>query len=92
VVEGGQSRAQALRNYGRFSRRHNWKFAAMLRAQQLVPRLSPRGQWAVIRTVGRQRLLDWSFGHYLRIAPPEFAGHTVPLAAPAGRTAEPAAA
>jgi flavin-dependent dehydrogenase len=81
VVEGRQDRAGALRRYGRFSSRHGWKFAAMLQTQRLVPRLSPRAQWAVIRTVGRQRLLDWSFGHYLRIAPPEYAGETAPPAA-----------
>jgi hypothetical protein len=28
----------------------------------------------VIRACGRKRFVDWAFGHYLRIAPPEFAG------------------
>jgi hypothetical protein len=30
-------------------------------------------QRAVIRAAGRKRFVDWAFGHYLRIAPPEFA-------------------
>jgi hypothetical protein len=49
-----------------------------------------RVQRAVIRACGRKRFVDWAFGHYLRIAPPEFAGpaprksgerETVPAAA-----------
>ena len=35
---------------------------------------SPDGSRAVIRACGRKRFVDWAFGHYLRIAPPEFAG------------------
>jgi len=27
-----------------------------------------------VGTMERRRLVEWSFGHYLRIAPPEFAG------------------
>ena len=46
----------------------------MLRAQRLLPKLPARVQRAVIRACGRKRFVDWAFGHYLRIAPPEFAG------------------
>ena len=46
----------------------------MLRAQRLLPRLPARVQRAVIRACGRKRFVDWAFGHYLRIAPPEMAG------------------
>jgi len=28
----------------------------------------------VIRACGRKRFVDWAFDHYLRIAPPDFAG------------------
>jgi hypothetical protein len=28
----------------------------------------------VIRAAGRKRIVDWAFGHYLGIAPPDFAG------------------
>ena len=44
----------------------------MLRAQRLLPKLPARVQRAVIRACGRKRFVDWAFGHYLRIAPPEF--------------------
>jgi menaquinone-9 beta-reductase len=73
VVAGEQDRMSALRNYGEFVDAHEWKFRWMLRAQRLVPRLPARIQRAVIRAAGRKRFVDWAFGHYLRIAPPEFA-------------------
>jgi flavin-dependent dehydrogenase len=80
VIEGRQDRARALRAYGEFSDAHRWKFWLMLRAQRLVPRLPARAQRAVIRTVGRKRLVDWSFGHYLEIAPPRYAREHPPPA------------
>jgi menaquinone-9 beta-reductase len=73
VVAGDQDRDAALRNYAEFVDRHEWKFRWMLRAQRLLPRLPARVQRTVIRAAGRKRLVDWAFGHYLRIAPPEFA-------------------
>jgi digeranylgeranylglycerophospholipid reductase len=73
VVAGRQDRDAALRSYGEFVEAHEWKFRWLLRAQRLLPRLSPRVQRAVIRACGRKRFVEWAFGHYLRIAPPEFA-------------------
>ncbi|MDP9188366.1 MAG: hypothetical protein M3O25_03865, partial [Actinomycetota bacterium] len=67
-------RAAALRNYGKFTDDHEWKFRWMLRAQHLVPKLPARLQRTVIWAVGRRRFVHWSFNHYLKIAPPEFAG------------------
>jgi menaquinone-9 beta-reductase len=72
VVEGKQSVAQALARYGDFSASHEWKFEAMLRAQRLVPRVPPRLLAPGLRAMQSRRFLDWSFGHYLAIAPPEF--------------------
>jgi menaquinone-9 beta-reductase len=72
VVEGKQSVAQALARYGDFSASHGWKFEAMLRAQRLVPRVPPRLLAPGLRAMQSRRFLDWSFGHYLAIAPPEF--------------------
>jgi menaquinone-9 beta-reductase len=74
VVAGEQDRDAALRNYAEFVDRHEWKFRWMLRAQRLLPRLPAGVQRAVIRAAGRKRFVDWAFGHYLRIAPPDFAG------------------
>jgi flavin-dependent dehydrogenase len=78
VVEGRQSIASALASYGDFSDAHRWKFEAMLRAQWLVPRVPPRLLNRVIGTLEWKRLVDWSFGHYLSIAPPEFAAVAPP--------------
>jgi menaquinone-9 beta-reductase len=73
VVEGRQSIASALARYGDFSDSHRWKFEAMLAAQRLVPRVPPRLLHPSIRAMQAKRFVDWSFGHYLGIAPPEFA-------------------
>jgi flavin-dependent dehydrogenase len=77
VIAGEQDRDAALGNYAEFVDRHEWKFRWMLRAQRLLPRLPPLVQRAVIRAAGRKRFVDWAFGHYLKIAPPEFA-HPAP--------------
>ncbi len=81
VVEGRQDKDAALRTYAEFTDDHEWKFRWLLRAQKLVPRLPARLQRALIWAVGRRWFIHWSFGHYLRIAPPEFAG---PAPAPRG--------
>jgi len=86
AVAGERPREEALSRYGAFSDSHRWKYAAMLRAQQLVPRIAPRLLHGAISTMQRRRLVEWSFGHYLRIAPPELA-----LAAPRPRLRRPRA-
>jgi digeranylgeranylglycerophospholipid reductase len=73
VVEGRQDRERAAARYARFNDSHEWKFRWMLRAQRLVPRIPPRLLAPLIRLLGRKRFVAWSFGHYLRIAPPGFA-------------------
>jgi flavin-dependent dehydrogenase len=73
VVEGRQSREAALRQYHAFSAAHRWKFEAMLRVQRLVPRVPPRLLAPALRAMGSRSFVDWSFGHYLQIAPPSFA-------------------
>jgi flavin-dependent dehydrogenase len=78
VVDGRQAREQALERYAKFSDAHAWKFRWMLRAQKLLPRLPAPVQRFVIRACGRKRFVDWAFGHYLRIAPPEFAAQHPP--------------
>jgi len=73
VVEGRQSAAEALVRYGDFSASHHWKFRWMLATQRLVPRVPPRLLHLAIGRMQAKRFVDWSFGHYLAIAPPEFA-------------------
>jgi flavin-dependent dehydrogenase len=84
VVEGRQSRESAAARYAEFNDSHGWKFGWMLRVQRLVPRIPPRLLGPLIRLVGVKRFVDWSFGHYLRIAPPELATSPPAPSPPAG--------
>ncbi len=72
VVEGRQSREQAAATYAGFNDSHEWKFRWMLRVQKLVPRVPPPILGPLIRLMGSRRFVDWSFSHYLKIAPPDF--------------------
>ena len=74
VVEGRQSREEAEANYASFHDSHEWKFKWMLRAQKLVPRIPPRLLGPMIKLLGSRRFVEWSFNHYLRIAPPDYVG------------------
>lgn len=87
VVDGRQSREQAAATYAAFNDSHEWKFKWMLRVQKLVPRVPPRILAPLIRLMGNKRFVEWSFGHYLNIAPPEFAEQE-----PAPEAREPVAA
>jgi digeranylgeranylglycerophospholipid reductase len=73
VVEGRQDREQAATRYAEFNDSHEWKFRWMLRVQRAVPKIPPRLLGPMIRLLGAKRFVDWSFGHYLEIAPPRFA-------------------
>ena len=73
VVEGRRTREQAAAAYASFHDSHEWKFRWMLRVQKLVPRVPPRLLWPLVRLLGNKRFVDWSFTHYLAIAPPDFA-------------------
>jgi menaquinone-9 beta-reductase len=78
VVEAGSTREAALARYGAFSDSHEWKFRWMLRAQRIVPRVWPPLLNGVVSTLRAGAIVDWAFGHYLRIAPPEFATASPP--------------
>jgi menaquinone-9 beta-reductase len=81
VVEGPRTAAEALARYHDFSAAHEWKFRWMLRAQRLIPRVPPRLLGPALAAMQCRRFVDWSFGHYLRIAPPEFAAGGPPRVA-----------
>jgi flavin-dependent dehydrogenase len=74
VLDGHQSREQALARYHAFSAGHEWKFKWMLRVQRLVPRVAPRLLGGALRAMRSKRFIDWSFNHYLNIAHPRFVG------------------
>jgi flavin-dependent dehydrogenase len=87
VIEGRQTRAQALARYREFSAGHAMPFRWMLRVQRLVPRIAPRVLGSGLRQMERKRFVDWSFGHYLNVAHPRFVtAGPAPARAPA-RTA-----
>jgi flavin-dependent dehydrogenase len=81
VVQGRQAAAAALAAYGAFSAAHRSKFEWLLRAQWLVPRVPPRLLGAALRGISPKPFIDWSFGRYLQIAPPEFARAGAPAPA-----------
>ena len=87
MVDGRRTKADALSRYHAFSDSHRWKFEAMRHVQGIVPRVPPRGLTRFLQVLERKRVTDWAFNHYLRIAPPEFAGPP-----PAARAARPVAA
>ena len=73
VLDGRATRETALRRYADFTDRHDFAFRWMLRAQRLVPRVPPPLLSLALRGMTSRRFLDWSFGHYLKIAHPSFA-------------------
>ena len=87
VLDGRQDRDAALARYGAFSDAHRWKYESMLNVQHLIPRLSPRALARMTRLYSRPVPALWSFRHYLRIAPPEFALPGPPAAVSAGAAA-----
>jgi flavin-dependent dehydrogenase len=81
VLAGERTRDDALARYGAFSDAHRWKFETMLQVQHAIPRLRPRALDGMTKALGHARPAHWAFGHYLRIAPPEFALPAPPVAA-----------
>jgi flavin-dependent dehydrogenase len=71
--EGSQTREQALVRYHAFSAGHQFAFDSMLKVQRTIPRIPPRALATLMRGMRSQRFLDWSFGHYLKIAHPDYA-------------------
>ena len=85
VLDGRLSPEAALASYHAFSAGHAWKWAAMLRSQRAVRHLHGRPMDALVRLYGRRGVARWTFRHYLRIAPPQFA-LPAPPPAPTVRT------
>lgn len=91
VVAGEQTRDQALASYAAFHDAHEWKYRWMLRTQRLVPRVWPPLLHRFVRTMQHRRLVDWSFDHYFRIAPPDIVA-AAPKPSPRAATPSSAAA
>ncbi|WP_372791653.1 FAD-dependent oxidoreductase [Paraconexibacter sp.] len=73
VVEGRQTRAQALDRYAAFCDEHLYAFRWLLRVQNMVGRLNryPAMDTA-LDIMDRQSFVTWSFNHYLNITPPDY--------------------
>src|SRR5690349_14546066 len=73
VLDGRQTREQALTRYAGFCEEHRFAFTWLLRVQRWVGRLNPYpAMTSALEVMDRQSFIDWSFGHYLEIAPPAF--------------------
>jgi menaquinone-9 beta-reductase len=100
VLEGRQTREQALERYAAFCEERRYAFRWLLRVQRLVGRIN-RGPAmdTALQLMDRQAFVDWAFGHYLQLAPPSFvasgrdgrAGAGIPAPARAGRAQDDAA-
>ena len=74
VLEGTQSREDALRRYAQFNDAHARTFLWMKRVQNLVGRVNGTPLMpAAARAFESDRLTEWAFSHYLAIAPPAVA-------------------
>ena len=73
VLGHERSRTDAIARYAAFSAGHARAFAIAGGLQRIVPALPPRMLTVGLRLLGRQRLIDRSFGWYLDQAPPSFA-------------------
>ena len=74
ALAGRATREQALERYGAFSDQHAWQYGCLLAAQHLVGRATASiALRAAVRAVSLPALGRWAFGHYLAIAPPQFA-------------------
>ena len=81
ALAGERSREAALARYTRFSAAHAPAFRLALGLQRAIPALPPRVLTALLRVLGRRRLVDRAFGWYLDQAPPSFAATPGPPAA-----------
>jgi flavin-dependent dehydrogenase len=77
VLDGRRTREQALARYGAFSDSHERKYRWLLNVQRAIGQMTPsRAVTAIVRGFESRRVADWSFRHYLAIAPPSFAGRS----------------
>jgi flavin-dependent dehydrogenase len=74
VVEGRQTREQALARYASFNEDHRWAFDWLWRVQCVVSGINKYPAMDTALAVMKSpKLIRWAFTHYLNIAPPSFA-------------------
>lgn len=95
VVEGRQTRGQALARYDAFCEDHHWVFRWMLRVQNAVGAINSfPAMDTTLKLLDNDRFVTWSFNHYLDVTPASFAlegphgdRDRLPLSAAAGAPA-----
>jgi flavin-dependent dehydrogenase len=76
VVDGRQTREQALSRYHSFNEDHRWAFDWLWHVQTAVSAINKYPAMdTTLKLLTRPRLIRWAFTHYLNIAPPSFALH-----------------
>jgi menaquinone-9 beta-reductase len=72
VLDGRQTREQALARYAAFCDEHRWAFSWLLRVQRLVGRVNPHPAAMTfgLSVLSAPVFVRWAFEHYLDIAPP----------------------
>lgn len=73
VLEGRQSREQAMASYAALHRSHRRGFGILFFFQKLIPKIPQRLLAPLFRIYRSQPLIDLTFNAYLEIAPPGFA-------------------
>jgi flavin-dependent dehydrogenase len=74
VIDGRQTRAQALARYHSFSDDHRYAFDWLWRVQSIVSGINKLPAMdTTLDLMSRPRFIRWAFKHYLNIAPPSFA-------------------
>jgi flavin-dependent dehydrogenase len=84
VLDGRQTREQALARYAAFCDEHRWAFSWLLRVQRLVGRVNPHPAAMTfgLSVLSAPAFVRWAFDHYLDIAPPPERGALRPGAEP----------
>ena len=74
VVDGRQTREQALARYHSFNEDHRYAFDWMWRVQTLVSGINKYPMMDTsLNLMSRPKFIKWAFAHYLNIASPTFA-------------------
>jgi menaquinone-9 beta-reductase len=74
VIDGRQTREQALARYHSFNEDHRWAFDWLWRVQCIVSGINKYPAMdTTLELMRSPRLIRWAFRHYLNIAPPSFA-------------------
>ena len=74
VLDGRQTRGQALARYHSFNEDHRYAFDWLWRVQCLVSGINKYPAMdTVLKAWSHPKMIRWTFNHYLDIAPPSFA-------------------